>query len=575
MIGSIVGNYRITEHIGEGGMGAVYKGVDLMLEREVAIKALRPELARQPELLERFRTEAITLAKLNHQNIATLYSFFCHNDEFFMVMEFVRGETLDKLLQRHGPMRCERALPLFLQALAGIEQAHAIGVIHRDIKPANIMVNANGTVKVMDFGIARVLGTNRMTRQGYAIGTLQYMSPEQIRGEETDARSDIYSLGILLYEMLTGHVPFRSNTEYELMRAQVEETPPPPATIVQHIPKKVEEVIMRALAKGAVYRYQTAAEFHRALTAASAAIAPQSNATAVFSAPVTRGDLSAKVQPPTDPNAVTNFSAVPNRSTPVPASQIPATQMTPNAGFAAPINQAGTQSAEQSVPPTVRFDSGAAKAFGQSTGESNAGQTVRFDPNSNPNVDLNKARSGESQALPSSAPLTPPTAQFNPQVIQSTGGTQVFAPNNQVITGQVPKATGPEPIKRPFNWKLFAAAAIILIILGGGGVAFVLFGRKPVPAASRDDKTPAQATVPSEVAKPVDTQASTPTTNPAPQPDAQPKSDVPSAPAVAPDNTTASNDTKAEDKSAKTKKKEETAAERARRKKAAIDALDH
>src|SRR6266478_2077827 len=123
MIGKVVGNYRVTERIGEGGMGAVFKGVDLMLEREVAIKALRPELARQPELLERFRTEAVTLAKLSHPNIATLYSFFCQDDEFYMVLEFVRGETLDKLVQGQGAMTCEQAVPIFAQALAGIEQA--------------------------------------------------------------------------------------------------------------------------------------------------------------------------------------------------------------------------------------------------------------------------------------------------------------------------------------------------------------------------------------------------------------------------------------------------------------------
>src|SRR5437016_5495865 len=158
MIGKIVGNYKITERIGEGGMGAVYKGVDMMLEREVAIKALRPELARQPELLERFRTEAITLAKLSHPNIVTLYSFFCKEDEFYMVLEFVRGETLDRLVQTQGAMKCEQAIPIFSQALAGIEQAHNLGIVHRDVKPANIMVTGSGTVKVMDFGIARVLG---------------------------------------------------------------------------------------------------------------------------------------------------------------------------------------------------------------------------------------------------------------------------------------------------------------------------------------------------------------------------------------------------------------------------------
>src|SRR5215470_2034242 len=219
MVGNTIGNYKILAQIGEGGMGAVYRGVDLMLEREVAIKVLRPELARQPQIVERFRAEAVTLAKLNHTNIATLHSFFRQGDDFFMVMEFVRGETLDSVLRRCGGMTCEVAVPLFCQALEGIDHAHRLGIIHRDIKPANMMLTtgpsvpgavATGIIKVMDFGIARVLGTARMTRQGNIIGTIEYMSPEAIQGQEVDLRTDIYSLGILLYELLTGRLPFDS-----------------------------------------------------------------------------------------------------------------------------------------------------------------------------------------------------------------------------------------------------------------------------------------------------------------------------------------------------------------------------
>lgn len=270
MIGNIVGNYKITEKIGEGGMGAVFKGVDLMLEREVAIKALRAELGRQPQLVERFRSEAVTLAKLNHPNIATLYSFFRQGDDFFMVMEFVRGETLENVIRQQGAVPVDRALPLFCQALEGIGSAHKMGIVHRDVKPANVMLTYDGSIKVMDFGIARVLGTNRMTKQGTVVGTIEYMSPEQVRGEETDARSDIYSLGILLYEMLTGRVPFRSDSEYELMRAQIEDPPPPPSQFVR-IPQNVEEAIMRALAKTPEARFQTAGALRSALLGAPAA----------------------------------------------------------------------------------------------------------------------------------------------------------------------------------------------------------------------------------------------------------------------------------------------------------------
>ena len=275
MIGNVVGSYKITEKIGEGGMGAVFKGIDMMLEREVAIKMLRPELASQPQVVERFRSEAVTLAKLNHPNIATLFSFLRQGDHFFMVMEFVRGETLDSLMRRSGAMPCDQAIALFCQALEGIDHAHRMGIIHRDIKPANIMLTETGTLKVMDFGIARVLGTSRMTKQGNIVGTIEYMSPEQVRGQETDARSDIYSLGILLYEMLTGRVPFSSDSEYDLMRMQIENAPEPPRVYSAQVPQPVEQAIMRSLAKRAEARFQGAAEFRTALlNALNAGAAP-------------------------------------------------------------------------------------------------------------------------------------------------------------------------------------------------------------------------------------------------------------------------------------------------------------
>jgi serine/threonine protein kinase len=267
MIGKVVGSYKITEKIGEGGMGSVFKGIDTMLEREVAIKMLRPDFTRDAEIAERFRAEAITLAKLNHPNIATLHNFFRQDEDYFMVMEFVRGETLENLIKKHGALPPDRAIFLFGLALEGIGHAHTMGIIHRDIKPANMMFTEKGSLKVMDFGIARVLGTTRMTRQGTIIGTVDYMAPEQIKGEDSDSRTDIYSLGILLYEMVTGRVPFESDSEYGLMMAQINEAPPPPRTIVPQIPLHLEQAIMRALAKNPNARFQTVGEFRMALEA--------------------------------------------------------------------------------------------------------------------------------------------------------------------------------------------------------------------------------------------------------------------------------------------------------------------
>jgi serine/threonine protein kinase len=267
MIGRIVGSYKITEKIGEGGMGTVFKGIDTMLEREVAIKMLRPDLTRDAETAERFRAEAITLAKLNHPNIATLHNFFRHDEDYFMVMEFMRGETIEGLIKKHGALPPDRAVFLFGQALEAIGQAHTMGIIHRDIKPANMMFTEKGFLKVMDFGIARVLGTTRMTRQGTTIGTIEYMAPEQIQGLDCDSRTDIYSLGILLYEMVTGRVPFKSDSEFGLMMAQINDSPPPPRTIDPHIPLHIEQAIMRSLAKNPEARFQTVGEFRMALVA--------------------------------------------------------------------------------------------------------------------------------------------------------------------------------------------------------------------------------------------------------------------------------------------------------------------
>ncbi|WP_300454905.1 serine/threonine-protein kinase [Accumulibacter sp.] len=263
----MIGDFELVAKIGEGGMGEVFKGRDSMLERDVAIKSLRPELAARADILERFRTEAVALARLNHPNIAGVYRFFRHADQYYMVMEFVAGETLDQMVTRRGALPWQEALRYAAGALCGLEHAHHAGVVHRDIKPANMMVAADGTLKLMDFGIARILEKMRLTRSGHLIGTLEYMSPEQVQGREVDARSDLYSLAVVLFELLTARVPFSKGTDFELMKAQIEEPPPPLHRFAAGLPTKLEEVLARALAKDPSQRYPDAAAFRNALEA--------------------------------------------------------------------------------------------------------------------------------------------------------------------------------------------------------------------------------------------------------------------------------------------------------------------
>jgi serine/threonine-protein kinase len=267
MIGRAIGNYRILVQLGSGGMGTVYKAVDTMLDREVAIKALHPHLARQPQVEERFQLEAKLLAKLRHPNIATVYNFLRDGEDLFLVMEFVHGRGLEKEVKERGRIPWRRVFELMIGVSDALDHAHRAGVIHRDIKPENLMLDASGEVKVMDFGIARIVGSSRLTQSGRLVGTLEYMSPEQVRGEEADARSDIYSLGGVIYELVTGKLAVSGGSDFEIMRAQLESNPPPPRQLVGDLPAGVEALILKTLAKSPEQRFQSARELKQALQA--------------------------------------------------------------------------------------------------------------------------------------------------------------------------------------------------------------------------------------------------------------------------------------------------------------------
>ncbi len=265
MIGEQVGNFRIIDKLGEGGMGVVFKAMDVDLDRPVAIKMLTPELSHNPEIVERFRTEARAQANLNHANLATLYAFLVHDGNAYIAMEFVEGENFEQLLRRRGPLPVGEAIPWFKQALQGIGAAHRMGIVHRDIKPTNLMLNRQGVVKVMDFGIAKVVGARGNTRTGMQLGTPAYMSPEQIQGRAIDVRTDIYALGITLYQMLSGHVPFEEGSDFDIMRHQVSTPPPPMIDLHPYAPVQYQNVVTKAIAKNPEERYRTVEEFESAL----------------------------------------------------------------------------------------------------------------------------------------------------------------------------------------------------------------------------------------------------------------------------------------------------------------------
>ena len=263
MVGRTIGKYRIVEQIGRGGMGTVYKAIDETLDRRVAIKLLNADHIDQ-DAVERFRREAMTLAKLNHGRIGAIHELTRDDHDLLMVMEFLEGETFEKLIER-GPMPVPRAVALCAQVLDALQYAHAAGVVHRDLKPANVMLTPSGDIKVMDFGIARVQGSEHLTTNGYMVGTPAYMAPEQVRGEEVDPRMDLYAIAVVLYRMVTQRLPFHGDTAIAMIHSQLNNPPTPPQQFRADLPGWLVGVIERGLAKKPADRFQTAAEFRTAL----------------------------------------------------------------------------------------------------------------------------------------------------------------------------------------------------------------------------------------------------------------------------------------------------------------------
>jgi serine/threonine-protein kinase len=263
-----IGQYEIGALLGEGGIGQVHAAYDTVLQRDVAMKSLRPELLSDANFVERFRAEATSLARLNHPNITTIYSLIPDDKNLYMVMELVRGHTLDDILkERKSPLEVRESLAIVSQAADGLGYAHSMGVIHRDVKPSNLMIAENGVLKIMDFGIARIRGSQRLTRSGSIVGTLAYMAPEQLRGAEGDEACDLYSLAIVLYEMLTGQPPFSATSEYDLMQAQINQRPDRLIPRVTGLDPSTEAALLRALSKKPAQRFPSTRAFSDALGA--------------------------------------------------------------------------------------------------------------------------------------------------------------------------------------------------------------------------------------------------------------------------------------------------------------------
>jgi serine/threonine-protein kinase len=254
---AIVGKYRILDLVGEGAMGVVYRGVDTVLNRTVALKVMSESVARQQDLRDRFLREAQAAGSLQHPNVVTIYDFGEIDGHLFIAMEYVEGVDLERLLAAREPLTLQQRLDIGIDILTGLCYAHRHGIVHRDVKPANIRITEDGRAKVMDFGVA-YLDSSKMTQTGMMMGTPSYMAPEQVVGGKITPATDVFAMGSVLYELLTGARPFEGNTLHNTLYKIVSEEPPPIREVMPGLPVALERIIRKALQKDPEQRYQDA-----------------------------------------------------------------------------------------------------------------------------------------------------------------------------------------------------------------------------------------------------------------------------------------------------------------------------
>ena len=452
LTGQTLGKYRILERLGWGGMSVVYKGFDPALERHVAIKVLASHLIWDQEFVQRFLREARAAARLRHPNIVTIHEVGQQGDQYYFVMEYLPGQSLDKIIAERGPLPLDEILAMTTQVAAALDYAHEEGLIHRDVKPSNIVLDKSGRPVLTDFGIVRAAEGTRLTSTGMTLGTPEYMSPEQAQGEIVTTASDLYALGVVVYEMLAGQSPFRATTPLAVLMRQASEPPPPLREKRPELPESLEQTVLWALEKDPAARPATGATWVATLQAAAAGQPPEAPAAIAAALPTQAPGMpetptalmeaAAEVEAPVEPAGEETGPPMEPPMAPAPA-EIPTAHMEEAPAMPAEeIAEAGAPGVPlEEAPPPAKVPAAEVPAA--------AAPTVQMEE-ALPPVEAYAAPPHEDAQA---APLTPPPPAMRPA--------RPYTPPPH----QPPPAAPAAPRKRfpPWGWAIVGAACVILI----------------------------------------------------------------------------------------------------------------